>query len=332
MARDRIVELAATHAPADPRLAGSSYSTVVRVDPQILKERGGEAASVHLIADEEIAQGPSFLEAWARFLHWTEDLLNNAVLELEADTDDDEPRAPQLEESPILLLAAHNGARASALAWRPGLVISTAVCRRTCACLTEVRFDFPLLLCEVLRHGLPCWPFERWLFVDTIAVLQATTQHGCMKLQCLSLRLMAETGRAHRALDDCASLRQVMTSIALASGAALPVLLKRFGQELDLASSLAQLAVLMDTETQERKTRFPSEGTQSKCGRTDGNVLQHMCLCVQPASRLKRYGPQGEVHPQPPRRRRGRISRSRKGQPPECRCPADPHVRICAHA
>ena len=256
MARDRIVELAATHAPADPRLAGSSYSTVVRVDPQILKERGGEAAAVHLIADEEIAQGPSFLEAWARFLRWTEDLLNNAVLELEADTDDDEPRAPQLEESPVLLLAAHNGARASALAWRPGLVISTAVCRRTCACLTEVRFDFPLLLCEVLRHGLPCWPFERWLFVDTIAVLQATTQHGCMKLQCLSLRLMAETGRAHRALDDCASLRQVMTSIALASGAALPVLLKRFGQELDLASSLAQLAVLMDTETQEQKNAF----------------------------------------------------------------------------
>ena len=119
-----------------------------------------------------------------------------------------------------------------------------------------MRFDFPLLLCEVLRHGLPCWPFERWLFVDTIAVLQAMTQHGCMKLQCLSLRLMAETGRAHRALDDCASLRQVMTSIALASGAALPVLLKRFGQELDLASSLAQLAVLMDTETQEQKNPF----------------------------------------------------------------------------
>ena len=120
VARDRIVELAATHAPADSRLAGSSYSTIVRVDPQILKERGGEAAAVHGITDEEIALGTSFLEAWARFLHWTEDLLNNAVRELQADTDDDEPHAPQLEESPILLLAAHNGARASALAGRPG--------------------------------------------------------------------------------------------------------------------------------------------------------------------------------------------------------------------
>ena len=116
-----------------------------------------------------------------------------------------------------------------------------------------MRFDFPLLLCEVLRHGLPCWPFERWLFVDTIAVLQATSQHGCMKLQCLSLRLMADTGRAHRALDDCVSLRQVMTSIALSLSTTLPVLLKRFGQELDLASSSAQLAILMDTDAQQKR-------------------------------------------------------------------------------
>ena len=39
--------------------------------------------------------------------------MNNAVLELEVDTDDDEPRATQLEESPVLLMAAHNGVRAS---------------------------------------------------------------------------------------------------------------------------------------------------------------------------------------------------------------------------
>ena len=116
MARDRIVELAATHAPTDPRLAGSSYSTVVRVDPQILKERGGDAAAVHGITEEEIALGPCFLEAWARFLHWVEGLLNTAIvesLEIATDTDDDEPRAPQLEETPFLLLAARNGVRAS---------------------------------------------------------------------------------------------------------------------------------------------------------------------------------------------------------------------------
>jgi DNA polymerase III epsilon subunit-like protein len=59
--RDRIVELAAMHAPADHRLAGGRYSTTAQVDPQILQERGGETATVHGISDEEIALGPSFV-------------------------------------------------------------------------------------------------------------------------------------------------------------------------------------------------------------------------------------------------------------------------------
>jgi DNA polymerase III epsilon subunit-like protein len=217
VARDRIVELAATHSPADSRLAGSSYSTVVRVDPQLLQARGGAAAAIHGITDEEIARGPDFLEAWGRFLQWVRRLLDTAVIEMDTDTDDDEPRAPQVAETPVLLLAAHNG----------------------------VRFDFPLLLCEVLRHGLPCWPFAQWLFVDTLTALQATARHGCVKLQCLSLRVLAETGRAHRALDDCVSLRQVMDAAAVGLGVSTSSLLARFAQELDLPSSLAQLAVLM---------------------------------------------------------------------------------------
>ena len=123
VARDRIVELAATHALADPRLAGSSYSTVVRVDPQILKERGAKAAAVHGISEEEIALAPSFVEAWACFLLWTEHLLNTAVagpLEIDTDTDDDEPRGPQLEQTPFLLMAAHNGVRAPVCEGKPG--------------------------------------------------------------------------------------------------------------------------------------------------------------------------------------------------------------------
>ena len=119
---------------------------------------------------------------------------------------------------------------------------------------SEVRFDFPLLLCEVRRHGLPCWPFEHWRFVDTLAVLQGVTRHGCLKLQCLSLHIMAETGRAHRALDDCVSLRQVMASAALGLGVPMPSLLARFGQDLDLHASLAQLAILMDTGAEMQKS------------------------------------------------------------------------------
>ena len=112
VARDRICELAATHAPADHQLPGGSFSSIVWVDPMILKERGGEAAAVHCISDQEIALAPKFVEAWARFLQWTEDLLNGSVQDDNPDTSEDEPRAPQLEEAPVLLLAAHNGVRA----------------------------------------------------------------------------------------------------------------------------------------------------------------------------------------------------------------------------
>ena len=115
VARDRVVELAAMRAPEDSRSSlGGSFCTVVRVDPAILRERGGAAAAVHGIADEEIAQGPCFPEAWRRFLDWTDFLLNTAVTESEPDTDDDDPHLPRLpDEPPILLLAAHNGVRAS---------------------------------------------------------------------------------------------------------------------------------------------------------------------------------------------------------------------------
>jgi DNA polymerase III epsilon subunit-like protein len=114
VARDRIVELAAMRAPANPRYMGDCFCTVVRVDPAILRDRGGEAAAVHGISDDEIAKGPCFPEAWRRFLDWAEDILNIAVTESEPDTDDDNPARPRLpDEPPLLLLAAHNGVRAS---------------------------------------------------------------------------------------------------------------------------------------------------------------------------------------------------------------------------
>ena len=66
---------------------------------------------MHGISDEEIAMGPDFVEAWRRFLHWTEDLLNTSVVESETDTDDEEAHLPRpLPDPPVLLLAAHNGA------------------------------------------------------------------------------------------------------------------------------------------------------------------------------------------------------------------------------
>jgi len=269
VSRDRIVELAATHASADARLAGSSFSTVVQVAPQILQERGAAAAAVHGIADEEIARGPSFPETWRRFLQWVQGLLDDAVRNIDTDTEDDEPREPQVEESPVLLLAAHNG----------------------------LRFDFPLLLCELLRHGLPCWQLEQWRFVDTLPVLQATTGHGCVKLQCLSLRILAETGRAHRALDDCVSLRQVMRAASLVLGTSAPSLLARFAYELDAPSSLAQLAVLMTDAPvgPKRRCMTARARTLSSRGRTECSNARWHCARMVVAIPGSRWPPRAST-------------------------------------
>ena len=48
-------------------------------------------------------------------------------------------------------------------------------------------------------------------------------------------------------------LRQVMASAALGLGVPMPSLLARFGQDVDLPSSLAQLAILMDTGAEMQK-------------------------------------------------------------------------------
>jgi len=112
---------------------------------------------------------------------------------------------------------------------------------------SKVRFDFPLLLFEVLRHALPCDPFEQWLFVDTLDVLRGVGGRGCLKLQCL-VREMAEASdlRAHRALDDVVALRHVVASATHVSGVNMSTLLLSFAQELDLPSSLAQTSVLLE--------------------------------------------------------------------------------------
>ena len=251
IARDRTLELGAVHCPSDARFCGSCFSTVVRVDASTLEERGAAAFTVHGIANEEIAAGPDFPVAWRRFLAWVDDLLNMATAETD-DSDDDEQRVPQLQpDPPVLLLAGHNA----------------------------LRFDFPLLLSECLRHCLPCDCFEQWLFVDTLHVAQALAPHGCGKLQCL-VKLGGDPAdlRAHRALrpqfsssffvyafvhmpadlctrstarenlrlDDCVALRHVAVAWAEGLGTTLPTLLRRFAVRLDLGTSIAQTSLLMD--------------------------------------------------------------------------------------
>ena len=215
--RDRVVEIAALHCPADPRFFGSAFSTVVRVAPEVLVQRGPAATAVHGISDEEVATGPDFPVAWRRFLAWADAVLNAAVVEHD-DSDDDVPALPELLPEPVLVLAGHNA----------------------------FGFDFPVLLAECLRHGVSCACFEHWLFVDTLQVSQVVT-HGCRKLQCM-VRAFGSSAdlRAHRALDDCVALRHVGCAWAEAVGEDLPALLRRHTREVDLHTSLAQLSVFMD--------------------------------------------------------------------------------------
>jgi len=115
--KDRIVEIAAVHAHGDLRMNCGCFSTTVQVHPDILKERGKEAFEVHGITDEEITHGPSFEQAWIRFLAWIDDVMNSAT-KYDVESDDD-TGLPTLLEDPVVILVAHNG----------------------------IRFDFPLLLC-----------------------------------------------------------------------------------------------------------------------------------------------------------------------------------------
>ena len=64
------------------------------------------------------------------------------------------------------------------------------------------KFDFAVLLAEIVRNKLPIAPFRRWIFVDTLAILDATKDEvgPCLKLQCLVRHYTdAKDLRAHRA-------------------------------------------------------------------------------------------------------------------------------------
>ena len=199
----RIVELAATQAFDHTGLPGASFAQVVRVDDEILRTPSALAASaVHGISDDEILASPPFVTVWERFLEFVDSLLNNCVRD--NDDSDNEPGLPQIpDEPPTLLAAAHNG------------YVDMEMCAFRCFCLFtslfgsvlsyRYKFDFPLLLAECVRHELSLSPLRRWLFADTLAILEATKQAvgevgPCLKLQCLVCNYATpEDLRAHRA-------------------------------------------------------------------------------------------------------------------------------------
>ena len=212
--KDRIVEIAAIHAHGDIRMKGEAFSTTVCVDREIVISRGKDAFKVHGITDEEIHQGPTFKDAWMRFLKWVDDIANITIQD--SDSDDD-MRQPVILEDPVIVMVGHNG----------------------------FRFDFPMLLCELLRHRLSPMICEQWYFIDTLHVFRSLNEYGCNKLQCTATDMMIDSGNAHRALDDCTVLWQITHILAERVGMSMKQLLSMFLVQLDMASSTAQLSTLM---------------------------------------------------------------------------------------
>ena len=213
VASDQIVELACCHAPSDPRASGAAFSTTVRASVE------DTAFHVHGIEAHEIAAGPDFSVAWARFLDFVEDIQMTSVQEF-SDSECEQEGHPTIlpSELPAVLVAAHNG----------------------------IRFDFAMLLFELVRHDMSCGPLEQWLFVDTLSLVQTvglSNLGGCAKLQCL-VRGQCAGLQAHRALDDCIALRAVVQGVAETYGVHALDLLRPLVVRLDGEASLAQVSTL----------------------------------------------------------------------------------------
>ena len=102
VASDQIVELACCHAPSDPRASGAAFSTTVRASAE------DTAFHVHGIEAHEIAAGPDFSVAWARFLDFVEDTQMTSVQEFSDSECEQEGHPTRLpSELPAVLVAAH---------------------------------------------------------------------------------------------------------------------------------------------------------------------------------------------------------------------------------
>ena len=103
-----------------------------------------------------------------------------------------------------------------------------------------------MILFELVRHGMSWGALEKWLFVDTLALVQAvgiSNIGGCAKLQCLVRRHCVGL-RAHRALDVCIALRAVIHGIAESYGVRSVDLLRPLVLSLDAPASAAQVSTL----------------------------------------------------------------------------------------
>ena len=180
-----------------------------------------DGPGVHGIDPEELLTSPRFDAAFAGFVGFIQAVVGTSIAEAQSSDDDAEsPGLPSVRfPPPGVLLAAHNG----------------------------LRYDFPLLISECLRHSCNVWILADWFYVDTLQVVRCCGQHvgdGCARLQCLS-RICSCSGRqAHRALDDTVACRDVVRHLAEHVGMTTVELLKLFAREVDLSATLVNRTLL----------------------------------------------------------------------------------------
>jgi DNA polymerase III epsilon subunit-like protein len=191
----------------------AAFSTVVR--PPVLAAEPG----VHGIPNSELLEGPSFAQAFGRMMAFLQNAIDTACVDDSDSSQEVERRTRLKAEVPQIVLVAHNG----------------------------LRFDFPMLASECLRHNVPWDELGNWHFVDTMDVFRALGAEevgGCFKLQCLA-RDGQEVLRAHRALDDAIALQNVLDTASGRLGVSVASLIRPFVCAMDGDATAVQLSVLV---------------------------------------------------------------------------------------
>ena len=214
---DAVLEIAIT-----AHLSGAQFATTV------LPQRLPEGMGVHGIEQDELLSGVPFDRAFDRMVEFLQDIIKDQLFGKYASREEfmDELKKETIGSEllsqcsshrllhPVVLLAGHNG----------------------------LKFDFPMLVSECLRHDCNVFQLVEFYYCDTLPLARAFATHigdACARLQCLARCCCCGTGRQHRALEDTVVLRSVVQHCADYSGVSVQKLLGRFARRFDAQATLA---------------------------------------------------------------------------------------------
>ena len=205
---DEILEVALTEDSSNAQFATTVRPTFVPDGPP----------GVHGIEKDELLTSPPFHEVFHRMLSFLNSVVENSLEESDSSDGDSTDNADRFLNlrypPPRVLLVGHNA----------------------------MKFDFPMLVSECLRHNCNLFELESFYYCDTLPILRAVGGHvadGCARLQCLARCCNSAGGeRAHRALEDTVALRAVVHHCADAIGLTPAALLCPFVCSFDVNSTL----------------------------------------------------------------------------------------------